>query len=324
MKCIVTGGAGFIGSHVVEQLLEQGFEVLVIDDFSTTMGTRNEEQCTEFIDKVKLHPKFLGLVDHDLSENWQGDTLTQIFYGFDFVFHLAAHPRVDPSIKDPVMYHRLNVDSTLNVLEAARHAKVSKVIFSSSSSIYGDPLLLPTPEHAAINPMSPYGLHKQIGEEYCKLYTLLYGMSTVCLRYMNVFGERQPFSGAYVPVIGIWFDQYVTNKPLTITGDGSQTRDFVYVGDVARANIVAAMVPQNSSHAAYNVGSGVNYKISDIASWFDQRTVFIPKRFEPHTTQADISLIKQELNWEPLVDLKDYVEKTLNDARKNFDSRTKV
>lgn len=322
-KAIVTGGYGFIGGHVVETLLDQGWEVLVIDDFSTHppiyVGDAEAVE-SEWSKAIKAHKNFLGLVCYDLLRytgqlgKKEPSELIKMFYGFDYVFHLAAHPRVQPSIDKPLDYHELNVNTTVNVLEAARLAKIKKVIFSSSSSIYGDPTIVPTDEAHPINPMSPYGLHKQIGEEYCKLYSRLYGLETVCLRYFNVYGERQPSLGAYVPVIGIWFEQYNKPLPLTITGDGTQTRDFVYVKDVVRANLLAAETTFPNQHEYFNVGSGVNYEINEIASWYNHPTMHIEKRFEPHTTRADIRKIKATCGWEPTMDLKDYVEGKL---RKN-------
>lgn len=285
---------------------------------STTEDTANAKQCLDFLESVKDHPKFLGHVRYDLSFVI-GKELTQMFYGFDTVFHLAAHPRVEPSIKDPVAYHNLNVNTTLNVLEAARLAKIKKVIFSSSSSIYGDPSHLPTGEDHDIGPMSPYGLHKQIGEEYCKLYTELYGLKTVSLRYFNVYGERQPFDGSYVPVIGIWMDQYKRGQKLRITGDGTQTRDFVHVKDVARANLLAVDAPWPSSKTlALNVGSGVNYSLNEIASWFKTYKQYIEKRNEPHTTKADIRSAGVVLGWKPEIDLKDWVQEWLEHNTKEI------
>jgi len=307
-KAIVTGGAGFIGSHVVENLLDHDMQVLVVDNFSTNA---EEEKYARFMEDMEKRENFLGNVDHDLQQDFRGsvDSLVRLFCGFDYVFHLAAHPRVQPSIDDPLNYHDLNVDTTLNILEAARLAKVEKVVFSSSSSIYGDPEVIPTTEDHPKNPMSPYGLHKQIGEEYCKLYTLLYGLKTVCLRYMNVYGERQPSEGAYVPVIGIWDRQFLNGQPLEITGDGTQTRDFVYVKDVAESNYLAAVTDFDNKHEFFNVGSGVNYEINEIASWYNTKTKHIEKRFEPHTTKADVSKLKKLTGWEPTMGLSYYVKK---------------
>ena len=235
MKYAVTGGLGFIGSHLVEKLLKRGHEVLIIDN----LGSHETKHRVErgYVKQLKEIGK-LKFLEEDVSKIKD----YSIFNGTDTIFHLAALPRVQPSIIDPIKYHNTNVNGTLNMLIASVKSEIRRFVFSSSSSVYGEANTIPTPESSALVPKSPYALHKIIGEQYCQLFESIYGLSTVSLRYFNVYGERQPLSGDYSLVMGIFADQILKNKPLTINGDGEQKRDFVYVGDVAEANILSSLL----------------------------------------------------------------------------------
>ena len=296
---LVTGGAGFIGSNLVDKLIELGHNVFVVDDLSTGR-------------KDYIHPK-ATFYDIDLTK---ADDYSWLDYymrtnKIEIVYHVAALPRVEPSIQDPFTSHRINIDGTINLLKAVKNCKtVKKFVFSSSSSVYGEPKVTPTPETCELHPMSPYALHKQIGEQYLKLFSELYGLEVVCLRYFNVYGNRQPTIGSYVPVIGIWFEQMKSGKPVTVTGDGSQVRDFVCVDDVVQANIKAGF-NCDKKFAIYNVGSGKNYSLNMIVSNMLKTTdvSYLPSRIEPKYTLADISLIEKEIGYSPTVDLQSWIAK---------------
>lgn len=274
MKCLVTGGAGFIGSHVVDALVKAGHDVVVVDQLST--GKREN-----------LHPKAEFL--HDDIENsklWTG------LGKHNYVFHLAARARIQPSIKQPVEAHNTNVNGTLNVLEYCRKHK-SKLIFSGSSSIFqGD--RLPTSENHPKNPRNPYSLQKYICEHYIELYHKLYGLDYAILRYFNVYGERQLLGGAYATVLGIFLKQKADGKALKITSDGEQRRDFTYVKDVARANLMA----MNWS-GAFNIGYGKNYSINQIAGIVGGKKQYIGERLgEVRETLSDNSKARK-MGWRP-------------------------
>lgn len=295
---VVTGFAGFIGHQLTKFLLSQGITVIGLDDLSTGKqeNFNYKHPC--------LHTR-LGDLN---SSPWSLERYLKMFGKIDCVFHLAALPRVQPSIEDPMPYHEANVQATVQILDIARRLGIKRFVFSSSSSIYGDPDQVPTTEDAPFEPMSPYALHKQVGEHYCKLYAELYGMQCTALRYFNVYGEGQPTEGAYVPVVGIWMKQKALGQSLTITGDGTQTRDFVCVDDVVRANFIAATVI-GPPFAYFNIGSGTNMELNKIAALISDDVTYVEKRHEPHTTMADISKAKWVLGWEPKVDLKDWVER---------------
>lgn len=287
---LVTGGAGFIGSNVVDLLINSGCVVTVVDNLST--GKK---------ENVNPKAKFFEL---DLCKNKEefDRKMSGEFDKFDVVFHLAALPRVDPSIQNPIEYNEANVTATLVVLDACRKNNILNVVFSSSSSVYGDAKTVPTSEIEPTNPMSPYALQKLICDQYAELFCKLYGMNVVSLRYFNVYGNREPTEGAYVPVIGIWFRQLSEGKPLTITGDGTQSRDFVNVLDVARANKMAAdsiLDGRCLGHVVFNVGSGRNVDLNTLSSFITGNVSYIPPRIEPKHTCADVDRIKMVLKWEP-------------------------
>jgi nucleoside-diphosphate-sugar epimerase len=231
-----------------------------------------------------------------------------IFKGVNYVFHLAAFPRVQVSIEDPITTHDININGTLNVLKAAADAKVKKFIFSASSSAYGNQEKMPLREDMPANPISPYALHKYIGELYCKLFTDIYGLSTVCLRYFNVYGDRQATEGAYVLVTAIFMRQRLNKEPLTITGDGEQRRDFTSVKDVVSANILAAESEKVGKGEVINIGRGSNLSVNQVAKMIGGPVVHIAPRLEPRQTLADNSLAKKLLGWKPEVNLDDWVK----------------
>lgn len=285
-KAVVTGGAGFIGSHVADALLARGFDVHVIDNFSS--GKRE-----------RLNPKVV-LHEADIRDR---EALGPILKGAEFVFHLAALARVQPSIQDPQPFHETNINGTFNVLGAARDAGVKRVIYSASSSAYGDQELLPLEEGMAPRPMSPYALQKLVGEYYCRLFSDLYGLGTVSLRYFNVYGPRQTTAsdGPYATVIGIFLEQRQNGRPLTIVPDGEQRRDFTHVSDVVRANLLAMESPAAGKGEVINIGTGENYSVRQVAGLIGGPAVFTEPRREPKETRADISRAKELLAWEPRV-----------------------
>ncbi len=289
-KIIVTGGAGFIGSHLTDELVKLGHEVAVVDNLM--LGKK------EFVNKkAKFYKK-------DIRDY---KSLKKIFKGADAVFHLAADPRLPVSIEDPLTTNDINVNGTLNVLWAAKENQVSKVIFSSSCAVYGlgKP---PFKEDSPVNPVSPYGLHKLIGEKYCQLFFNLYGLKTVCLRYFNVFGPRKLATGAYPMVIPIFLDQRAKNKVMTIVGDGQATRDYVHVSDVVRANILAWRSKVDNG-SVVNIGSGKQVSVNEVAKIIGGETINISARpGEMVAAEADNTKARQVLGWEPTVALSDGIE----------------
>lgn len=294
MKLLVTGGAGFIGSHLVDELVRQGHQVSVIDNLS--LGK-----------KEYLNPgaKFYKKDIRDYG------AIKPLFKGVYCVFHLAAQPRIQPSIINPAYSFDNNVRGTFNVILAAKENKVKRLVYSASSSAYGDQKTLPLRENMTAYPKNPYAVFKYMGEEMAGLFHQLYGLPTVCLRYFNVYGERQSTEGAYSTVIGIFLNQKKAGKPLTIVGDGNQRRDFTYVKDIVRANIIA-MRSKKAVGQLINIGSGKNYSVNEVAKMIDPDHVYIPPRpGETRVTLADISRAKRLLGWAPQVTLKDWLGKVV-------------
>tara|TARA_B100000029_G_scaffold485088_1_gene538021 strand:- start:93 stop:995 length:903 start_codon:yes stop_codon:yes gene_type:complete len=293
MKCIVTGGAGFIGSHLVDRLINEGHEVHVIDNLSTGKSENINEKAEWYLKDVSWN--------YDFS----------MFEGADVVFHLACLARVQPSIENPLEYHEKNVNGLVNVLEACRKYNVKRLVFSSSSSVYGDVEQkdLPTLEESPLNPMSPYALHKFIGEEYCKLYSELYGIETVSLRYFNVYGDRQPTEGAYCLVMGVFAQQRLNDEPMTIRGDGEQRRDFTYVGDVVDANMRVAFSETKWDGDVFNIGNGDNRSVNEIADMIGGDRVTVDPVVEPRETLSDNSLARTVFGWEPTGNLEKWIPK---------------
>jgi UDP-glucose 4-epimerase len=290
-KVIVTGGAGFIGSNLVDELIKQEIEVIILDDLSTGK-------------KENINPK----------AKWFNISLQNLntdlyFKGVDVVFHLAALARVQPSIEDPITYNTANVDGTLKVLYYAYKAGVKRVVYSASSSCYGNATIFPTPETHSKNPLSPYGLQKYIGEEYCKMFSEVYGLDTCSLRYFNVYGERMNLTGAYCLVMGIFAKQMLDGKPLTVTNDGTQRRDFTYVKDVVNANILAASHEGKLNGESFNIGNGNDYSINEVADMLGGEKTYGEKRLEPFQTLADNTKAREILGWDPKGNLNNWIKK---------------
>ena len=290
---LVTGGAGFIGSHIVEQLISLGHEVVVVDN--------------QYSDNENFYwRKDTYNVKIDITDK----ALKNAFTNVDYVFHLAAEARIGPAIENPVNAVNINTIGTCNVLQCAREAGVKKVMYSSTSSGYG----LNTSPNIETQPddcLNPYSVSKVAGEKICKMYTDLYGLKTVIFRYFNVFGERAPKKGQYAPVIGIFLRQLAAGEKLTIVGDGEQRRDFVYVKDVANANIMAAIsnADDEAYGQVYNVGSGVNYSVNDIASFISNDTINISPRIgEARNSLANINKIQKTFAWRPEVNVEQWVK----------------
>ncbi|MBE7411840.1 MAG: SDR family oxidoreductase [Leptospiraceae bacterium] len=296
MKAIVTGGAGFIGSHIVDVLLENNYEVIVLDNFST--GRRINLDSVK--DKVEI-------IECDISV--QGNWIKK-FKGIDKVFHIAALADIVPSIQSPDAYFQSNVVGTFNIMQACRLNNVRRVVYAASSSCYGIPDVYPTPENAPIQPQYPYALTKRMGEEIVIHWAKVYKLPALSLRFFNVYGPRSRTSGTYGAVFGVFLAQKLAGNPLTVVGDGSQTRDFTYVRDVAEAVFVAAN--SNKVGEIYNVGSGATISVNRIVELLGGEKVFIPKRpGEPDCTFADISKIKAELKWCPKVSIEEGVSQLL-------------
>ncbi len=297
-KALVTGGAGFIGSHLTELLLAEGYSVIVLDNFSTGRESN--------LVRVENHPK-LTIHLKDVS-NYQN--IIQYFKDVEWVFHLAGLADIVPSIEHPLDYYRANVNGTMNVLEAARHAGVKRFIYTASSTCYGIPDQYPTPETAAIQPMFPYAFTKYLGEQCTLYWDKIYKLPCVSLRLFNVYGPRSRTSGTYGAVFGVFLAQKLAGKPYTIVGDGSQTRDFTFVSDVADAFLTAAQ--SDVVQEGFNVGSGGTYSINHLVSLLGGKAVHIPKRpGEPDCTFADISKISKRLGWRSKISFEEGVKEMI-------------
>ena len=287
---VVVGGAGFIGSHLVDALVQKGCDVLVVDNLS---GGKREN----------INPA----AQFEIADIRDAARLPGLLKRADTVFHLAALPRVQYSIEHPQETNDVNVTGTLNVLEAARIAGAKKVVYSASSSAYGDQPVMPLVETMPANPKSPYGLQKYIGELYCRVYSQVYGLSTVSLRYFNVYGPRFNAEGAYALVIGKFLMQTKEGKPMTITGDGTNTRDYTHVNDVVRANILAAE-QDVAGGEVFNIGAGQEYSTNEVAKFIGTAIEYIPKRLEPKRTLADNRKARDILGWQPQIMLPEGIE----------------
>ncbi len=293
-KALVTGGAGFIGSHLVERLLAGGHQVTVLDNFCNGKATN--------LHQVERHP---GLAVHRVELGHDSE-IGGFFAGVEWVFHLAALADIVPSIQDPMAYHRANVDGTVAVLEASRAASVRRLVYAASSSCYGLPDQFPTPETAPIMPQYPYALTKYLGEQYVLHWNQVYKLPSVSLRLFNVYGPRSRTSGTYGAVFGVFLAQKLAGKPLTVVGDGTQTRDFTYVTDVVDAMVRAA--ESQIQGEVFNVGSGAPHSVNYLVRLLGAQVVHIPKRpGEPECTFADIRKVKNALGWTPKVSFEEGV-----------------
>lgn len=288
MKTLVTGGAGFIGSHLVDSLLEDQHEVIVLDNFATG----RPENLAQHKDNTRLK-----IHQVDIAEL---ESIQSYFKGIEWVFHLSALADIVPSIVHPLDYYRTNVSGTVNVLECSRQTNVKRFIYAASSSCYGIPDRYPTPETADMRLFYPYALTKYIGEQCVMHWGQVYKMPGIVLRLFNVYGPRSRTSGAYGAVFGVFLVQKIAHQPFTVVGDGTQTRDFTYVADVIDAFITAAK--SDVKNEIFNVGSGHTYSINRLVQLLGGEVVHIPKRpGEPNCTLADITKIRKILGWEPKV-----------------------
>jgi len=294
MKSLVTGGAGFIGSNLVDKLIELGHKVVVIDNESA-------ESNEQFYWNDKAQNYKYDIRDYENTR--------PLYDGVDFVFHLAAESRIQPAIENPINAISLNSVGTCTILQCAREAGVKRVIYSSTSSGYGmNPY--PNVETQPDDCLNPYSVSKVNGEKLCKMYTDLFGVKTISFRYFNIYGERQPLCGQYAPVIGIFLRQRAAGEPLTIVGDGEQRRDFTYVGDVVTANVLAATkeVDESAFGQLYNIGTGTNYSVNQVASMISDYTVNIPPRIgEARTSLADNNKMRDTFGWDPKMKLEDWI-----------------
>ena len=294
---IVTGGAGFIGSHIVEKLKRLEHMVVVIDN--------------EYSDNDNFHWRKDTLnVNIDITDY---KALKKAFTGADYIFHCAAEARIGPAIENPLNALNINTMGTCNVLQCAREVGAKKVLYSSTSSGYGLNEA-PNVETQPDDCLNPYSVSKIAGEKLCKMYTDLYGLNTIIFRYFNVFGERAPRKGQYAPVTGIFLRQKAAGEPLTIVGDGEQRRDYIYVKDVANANVMAAISnPDDDAYGqVYNIGSGKNYSVNEIASFISDDTINIPPRIgEARNSLANIDKMQKTFAWRPEVDVEEWIKTQL-------------
>lgn len=300
MKAIVTGGCGFIGSHMVDRLVAEGLEVVVIDNLSNG-SVRNIEQHRDN-SRVKF-------IEADIS-NYHA--IEPHFKNVDWVFHLAALADIVPSIERPMGYYTTNVNGTVNVLEASRAHGVKKIVYAASSSCYGIPDNYPTSESAEIRPQYPYALTKYLGEALCMHWHQVYKMNIASLRFFNVYGPRARTSGTYGAVFGVFLAQKLAEKPFTVVGDGKQTRDFTFVTDVVNACYMAAK-NEKCSGEIMNVGSGNTHSINQLVELLGGKITYIPKRpGEPDCTFADTKKIQTVLGWKPKVSFEEGVQRMLD------------
>ena len=310
--CVVTGGGGFIGSHIVENLVRQRNTVKVIDDFST--GKRGN---------VEAFKNDVEIIEADLAET---KNLTQFLKGTDYVIHQAAIPSVPKSILDPLKSHNANVNGTLNLLLACRDAGVKRVVYASSSSLYGDSPTLPKNESMMPNPLSPYGAQKLFAEMYCQVFTKAYGLETVSLRYFNVFGPRQDSTSQYSGVLALFIPAVLQGRRPTIYGDGLQSRDFTYVQNVVEANLLACKVPGIGGQV-FNVACGDRITVNSMLHQINKivGVDISPVYAEPRSgdikhSQADITRAREHLGFEPKVSFEEGLRATVEWYRKNLAS----
>ena len=298
MKCLVTGGAGFIGSNLVDQLVLKKHKVIVLDNFSTGRLSNLSQQRKKNVRIVKI----------DISSN---KNLDKYFKGVKYVFHLAGLADIIPSIKNPDKYFKSNVVGTLNVVQAAKKANIKKLIYAASASCYGIPNKFPIKENAKINLKYPYAFTKWQAEELIMHWAKVYNFPAISFRFFNAYGPRSRTSGAYGAVFGVFLAQKLANKPLTIVGNGNQTRDFIHVNDLVNGIIKAAFSKKVGK--IYNIGGGKEIKVNKIANLIGGKKIHIPKRpGEPNRSLADITKIKKDLDWKPKIKIEDGVKNLLN------------
>ena len=300
MKCLVTGGAGFIGSHIVDSLLAKGHEVVVIDNESSEVHDH-----FYFNDKATYHK--LDIADYQATRS--------VYDGVDYVFHCAAESRIQPAILNPLLAIRTNTLGTGTVLQCSREASVKKIMYSSTSSGYGLVNEPPLNETMPDDCLNPYSVSKVSGEKLCKMYNDLFGVKTVIFRYFNVYGHREPLKGPYAPVVGLFLRQHRAGQPLTIVPDGTQRRDFTHVEDVVQANLLAMEVDHEHYGEVFNVGTGTNHSVLELAAMISDNTVEVEPRIgEAYITLANNQKIRDVLGWVPTKHIGDYVKEELNEV----------
>ena len=311
---VVTGGAGFIGSHIAQELVRQKHTVRILDNFSTGKHAN--------VDMIQSHA---AIITADLSES---SSLAEVFKGVDYVIHQAAIPSVPRSIKDPVTSHRTNVDGTLNVLVAARAAGVKRVVYASSSSLYGDSPTLPKHEDMKPNPLSPYGAQKLFGEIYCQVFWKSYGLETVALRYFNVFGPRQDATSQYSGVMAKFIPAVLQDRQPTIYGDGQHSRDFTYVGNVVEANLLACTAP-NIAGEVFNIACGGRITINSILQQInkiagkDIAPIYSgPRQGDIVHSQADVTRAGTKMGYQVKVGFEEGLRHTIDWYRDNLPGAT--
>ena len=296
-KAVVTGGMGFIGSHIIDALIERGFEVHSIDNLAA--GKRD--------DRVNAKATY-----HEVDiRNY--DEIAPIVKDADYVFHEAALPRVQYSIENPIETFEVNVNGLVSVLKAAHDGGIKKVVVASSGSVYGDQDVMPLVESMESQPKSPYGLQKRIGELTCKVWSEVYGLPTISLRYFNVYGSRMDPEGAYALAIAKFIKQRKEGKPMTIWGDGTHSRDFTHVRDVVKANLLAAESSIGGGEI-FNIGAGKNRTVNELAALIGGPTVTEPERLEPAHALADNSKVRTMLKWEPTITLEEGIAELKKEA----------
>jgi UDP-glucose 4-epimerase len=297
-KCLVTGGAGFIGSNLVDKLVDLGHEVIVLDNLITGQ--------IKNLSNVKTKIRFYKIDIFSTNDK----ILEKYFYKVDWVFHLAGLADIVPSIKNPRDYFDINVVGTLKILQASRKNNIKKFIYAASASCYGIPVNFPTKENYRIDTKYPYALTKYLGEELVLHWAKIYKMPNISLRFFNAYGPRSRTTGAYGAVFGVFLAQKIANKPLTVVGNGKQTRDFIHVYDLVNAIILSAK--KGAEGEVYNLGSGKEISVNHIAKLIGGKTVNIPKRpGEPDRSLADISKIKKRLGWTPNISIEKGVKTLL-------------
>lgn len=294
MKYLVTGGAGFIGTNTVKVLLAEGHEAVVVDNYA---GGKKEERMQKGAEYIEADIRDFEAMSKICAR------------GFDGIFHLAALPRVTYSVENPWATHDTNVNGTLTVLLAARDNKIKRVVFSSSSSVYGNPIQFPEVETMRPDPISPYALHKLIGENYCRLFYDLYGLETVSLRYFNVYGPYFDPEGPYALVIGKFIKQVQKGEPMTVCGDGEYLRDYTHVNDISRANLLAMSGKMVGKGEVINIGNGHPHTVNELVKMIGGNSVLVPERpGDVRKTEADISLARKLLGWNPKISLEEGIE----------------
>ena len=297
MKLLVTGGAGFIGSHIVDKLIDLGHEVVVIDNESS------QSHFQFYFNPAATYHK-LDIVDYENTR--------PLYDGVDYVFHCAAEARIQSTLKKPVQTAQTNVVGTTSVLQCSLEAGVKKVIYSSTSSAYGLKNIPPLQESMIEDCLNVYSVSKVTAEKICTLYTKLYGLDTIIFRYFNVYGAREPIRGPYALVVGKFLNQFKSGESLTIVPDGTQRRDFTHIDDVVNANMLAMTVDHDRYGEVFNIGSGVNYSVLELAAMISNDTVMIdPRVGEAYITLADNTKAKNVLGWVPTKNIEDYIQSVL-------------